>query len=266
MPAVRFLLAALAFGSSLWADTSAPNTGPTYSGSSIVNAADNLPGSLAPNTLATMYGTGLAYTTKALSSSDFQGGLLPTVLPGTGVRVLVGGLAANIYYVSPTQINFLVPSILLPGTVTVQLALDGLAGPAVQVQLAAASPALFQQDTQNVIATRADGTVITPANPANAGDYVVLYATGLGQTTPPIGYAEVPARATPIADTADFQVLLNGAPLASQYIAYAGVSPGFGGLYQINLKLPASVSGGSEIRISQAGLTSPPGLTLPISQ
>ena len=88
---------------------------PSYSAASIVNAADNLAGPLAPNTIATIYGTGLAYGTKWLTPDDIRGGVLPTVLPGTGVRILVGGVLANLYYVSPLQINFLVPPNLLPG-------------------------------------------------------------------------------------------------------------------------------------------------------
>src|SRR5438132_9456815 len=115
MAAVWFLLAMLALGSVLRADTSANREAPSYSGASIVNAADNQPGPLAPNAIATLYGTGLAYITKAISPQDIRGGLLPTILPGTGVRVLVGNLPANIYFVSPTQINFLVPSSLLSG-------------------------------------------------------------------------------------------------------------------------------------------------------
>src|ERR1700694_270877 len=113
----------------------APHTTPTYSTASIVNAADNQSGPLAPNCIATIYGTGLAYTTRALAASDIRNNALPTVLPGTGLRVLVSGIPAGIYYVSPTQINFLVPANLLPGPADIQIALDGLAGPDILVQL-----------------------------------------------------------------------------------------------------------------------------------
>src|ERR1700738_4813935 len=182
MAAVWFLLATLALGSVLRADASANREAPSYSGNSIVNAADNQPGPLAPNAIATIYGTGLAYTTKAISPQDIHGGLLPTVLPGTGIRVLVSKLPANIYFVSPTQINFLVPSSLLPGPAEVQVILDNLAGPPVAIDIAASAPALFQLDQQTPIATRVDGSVITTDNPAQAGDIIILYATGLGQT------------------------------------------------------------------------------------
>src|SRR5882762_2389531 len=138
---------------------------PSYSAASIVNAADNLPGPLAPNTIATIYGTGLAYGTKWLTADDIRGGILPTVLPGTGVRILVGGVPANLYYVSPLQINFLVPPNLLPGGSGVQVVIDGMGGPVIPIQLAAAAPALFQLDAQNAVTTRDDGSAITPNKP-----------------------------------------------------------------------------------------------------
>ena len=101
MAAVRFLLAILVVGSVLRADTSALREAPFYSGSSIVNAADNQPGPLAPNAIATIYGTGLAYTTKAIAAQDIHGGLLQerfgevpkdrqvAVICGTGYRASI---------------------------------------------------------------------------------------------------------------------------------------------------------------------------------
>lgn len=264
MPAVLLLLAMLLFGSVLRADTSAHREAISYSGASIVNAADNQPGPLAPNAIATIYGSGLAYVTKAITPQDIRGGMLPTVLPGTGVRVLVGNIPANIYFVSPTQINFLVPSSLLPGTVNVQVVIDSLAGPAVAVQIVATTPAFFQLDQQNAIATRADGSVITPDNPARAGEYVVLYATGLGQTNPAMAVGEVPVKAAQIKQVSDLTVSLGGVAIDPRQIVYAGVSPGFGGLYQINLKLPDDANENPEIRVGMLDQSSPAGLRLPI--
>ncbi len=238
---------------------------PVYSAESLVNAADNQPGILAPNAIATLYGKNLAYTTRALLPGDIRSGNLPTVLPGTGVRVLVGGLAANIYYVSPTQLNFLIPPNLIPGTVNLQIAIDGLAGPAVSVQLAPAAPALFQLDQWYAVATHLDGSVITSDAPARPGEFVVLYANGLGQTLPPIVYSELPTTAAPLKQIADFRVLLDGAAVDSTAIAYAGVAPGFAGLYQINLRLPQSTASNPEIRIALGDAVSKSGLRLQVS-
>jgi uncharacterized protein (TIGR03437 family) len=252
MRALIFPLAALSFISVLSAEA------PIYS-------ADNQSGWLAPNAIATLYGKNLAYGTQTLSSDNIRGGVLPTVLPNTGARVLVNGLPANPYYVSPTQINFLIPPNLLPGPATVQLVIDGLAGPQISVQLSDAAPALFQLDQQNIIATRPDGSLITPAASAKPGDVVVLYATGLGPSIPPVGYGEVPSSAALLKLLTDFNVLLDGNAVDPSAIAYAGLAPGFAGLYQINLILPDSTGSNPEIRIGIGDAISKAGLHIPVS-
>jgi uncharacterized protein (TIGR03437 family) len=237
---------------------------PAYTAASIVNAADNLTGPLAPNTIATIYGTGLAYGTKSLTASDIRGGVLPTVLPGTGVRVSVGGIPANLYYVSPLQINFLVPPLLGPGLWDIQVSLDSLNGPSIQVELKATSPAFFQLDAQNAVSTRDDGSTITPDNPVKPGDDVVLYCAGLGETIPRVYYLELPTAAAPLRQLADLKLMLDGVAIDAIYVTYAGVAPGFAGLYQVNVKLPATTGSNPEIRIGFGDQLSKPGLRLPV--
>jgi uncharacterized protein (TIGR03437 family) len=265
MAAVWIVLAALVFGSVIRADTTATREAPSYSSTSIVNAADNQIGPLAPNGIATLYGTGLAFVTKAITPQDIRGGILPTVLPGTGLRIIFNdNFPASIYFVSPTQINFLVPSILIPGPATIQVVIDSTPGPVVQVMIAATSPAFFQLDQENAIATRADGSVVTPANPARPGELVVLYANGLGRTTPDSGYGQVATTAAPIRQLSDLKVTLGGKALESRQILYAGVAPGFAGLYQINVRLPDTMNPDPEIRVGLLDQPSRAGLRLPL--
>jgi uncharacterized protein (TIGR03437 family) len=153
--AAACLLAALVFGP-LLADTSA-TAGPYYTADSIANSAANIAAYYAPDTFITIYGVRLAYNTRAMTVDDIRAGVLPTVLIGTGLRVLVNQIEANIYYVSPTQVNLLVPPLLVAGPATVQLVVDGLAGPPVNISLSEAAPALFQSDASTVVATHADG-------------------------------------------------------------------------------------------------------------
>ena len=87
---------------------------PTFSSDSIVNAANGSTASLTPNGIATVYGVNLAYTTAALSLEDVGAGTLPNKLGG--VQLTVGGIFAVLLYVSPTQINFLIPGALTPGS------------------------------------------------------------------------------------------------------------------------------------------------------
>ena len=249
MRALAFALGMCSFASILTADA------PIYSAASLVNAADNQSGWLAPNTIATLYGKNLAYGTQALSGGSPVGG---------DATVNLNGFVAPLYYLSPTQVNFLIPPNLLPGPTTLQLVVDGLAGPPVAITLGASAPALFQLDQQNIIATRADWSLITPAAPAQPGDVVVLFATGLGQTVPPAGYGELPSVPAPLAMLSGFQVLLDGNPVDPSGIAYAGVAPGFSGLYQINVTLPATTGSNPEIRIAIGPAVSLGGLHIPV--
>jgi uncharacterized protein (TIGR03437 family) len=258
---ILYLLAALVAGS-LWADTSAPPGTPVYTEASIANAAADIADFFAPNTFLTIYGQNLAYVTKAISSDDIHAGTLPTALQGTGVRVLLNQIPADMYFVSPGQVNILIPTSLRPGTVTIQLENSGLAGPAVSIPLGNASPALFQMDATSVIATHGNGPLVTQASPAKRGEVVVLYATGLGTTSPPAIANQIPVALAPLADMGTFQVLLNGAPVDAKSILYAGVTPGFAGLFQINVLLPADAPANPEIRISSSGVLSPAGRTI----
>src|SRR5258708_31532495 len=91
------------------AESSRKSTSPAYTAASVVNAASNSADALAPNTIATIYGTDLSYATEQVSSANIISNMLPNLL--LGVRVYVGQYAASLYYISPRQINFLVPSL-----------------------------------------------------------------------------------------------------------------------------------------------------------
>ena len=262
---ILYLLAALA-AAPLWADTSgAPGT-PVYTEASIANAAANVADFFAPNTFLTIYGQNLAYVTKAISPDDIHAGMLPAALQGTGVTVLINQVPADMYYVSPNQVNVLIPTSLRSGPVTIQLENYGAAGPPISIPLGNAAPAFFQTDPTTVIATHGNGPLVTKDAPAKPGEVVVLYATGLGVTSPPAIPNQIPFAIAPIADIGHFQVFLNGTPVNGKSIQYAGVTPGFAGLFQINLLLPSDAPADPEIRVSSSGILSPPGRILPLNQ
>src|SRR5690349_9229686 len=99
---------ALAF---LLADANAP----VYTAESIANSAAGVSGLYAPNTFVTIYGQNLSTVIRAISPADISAGMLPTVLIGTGVRVFINQIPADIFYVSGGQINLLVPTSLTAG-------------------------------------------------------------------------------------------------------------------------------------------------------
>jgi uncharacterized protein (TIGR03437 family) len=192
------------------------------------------------------------------------GGLLPNQLPNTGVTVLVNGIFANVFYVSPTQVNILLPSNLEPGPAWMVLTLDGRAGPKVEFTLQYAAPALFQRDDSTAIATAPDGTLYSAQRPARGGDWVTLYATGLGVTRPRPAYSEIPKEAAALVRAPEFIVQLDGQDVDASRIAYAGVAPGFAGLYQINLRLPDGTGANPEIRIGYRDQMSTVGVRLSV--
>lgn len=262
MPPANWLV--LALTGLVWTGDSGSRQAPSYTANSIVNAASNQGEAYAPNTFLSIYGTNLAYATRGLAGSDISGGTLPTILSGTGVRVWVANIPAFVYYVSPSQINILLPTNLTPGTTQLRVQVDSTYGPPITLTLAAVAPAFFELDAQTVIATHASGQVVTSDAPAAPGEIIVLYATGLGETIPQPGYGEIPSAAAMLKDLTSFGILLDGVKMDPKRILYAGVCPGFGGLYQINVQLPDQVGSDPQIQVSAAGLTSVTGVHLPL--
>jgi uncharacterized protein (TIGR03437 family) len=250
------LLAALTFGLPLFPQSS---TAPSYSAAGIVNSATNTAGALAPNTIATIYGVNLSYGTAGLST---LAGYLPQEL--ANVRVIVAGQIAYLYYVSPQQINFLIPDNVLPGNMDLVVARQGTAGPQVQIAVNAAGPGLFEWELGMIASTHADGSIITQANPAQPGETVVVYGTGLGLTNPDVGGGEISMIPAQIVQLNDFHLSVAGTALASTSVDYVGVTPGTPGLYQVNFKLPGQVTSNPEIRIAIGDQSSPSGLRLPV--
>ena len=248
MPAlVRSLAAALTL-----AAISAPSATPAckpnypcYSADGIVNAASNPAEPLAPFTWVSLYGSALSYSTRGRTPNDVEPGF-------AGVTVLVNGLPALLSYVSPTQVNFLMPFRITAEEVTVQLGRDSAYGPPVKLKLEDCSPELFLADEQTVVAAHSeDWTVITKEAPARAGEIVILYATGLGQFADPLTDTESPAKQpNPLKRRQEFKVLLDGKPVEDKLVEYAGAAPLFIGVYQINLRLPEKPGSDPEVRIA----------------
>ena len=251
-----------AFGALCAAQAQTPTsaTAPSYTQAGIVNSATGLPGSFSPNVIASIYGTNLAWTTHALTASDLVNGTLPTSLGG--VTVYVNNRMSGLFYVSPGQINFLIPYWAGVTNVPIVVARQGVAGPVLTITLRAVSPGFFQWNGNFAIATHADGSLISPAAPAQGGEVIVLYAAGLGYTIPDIQSGSIVWTASPILAAPQLRILLNGDPCASCSIYYAGLTPGFAGLYQINVRLPVSLPPDPDIQMAIGTVSSPAGIQI----
>ena len=108
------------------------------------------------------------------------------------------------------------------------------------------------QANGQVIAQHADFSLVTEDAPAKAGEYLVAYLAGMGLTDTPVSTgAQAPSSPLAAVNTSA-SVAVDGEPAT---VLFAGLTPGFIGLYQINFQVPADVqSGDRKLEILQGGL------------
>jgi uncharacterized protein (TIGR03437 family) len=216
---------------------------PVVSTSGIVNAANySAAAGIAPGTLIAIFGSALGSSPGA-QASTFP---LPYQLGGAEVRLY--GSSLPLLYAGSSQVNAVIPYNATVGTGGVEVAVDGaLAEGANATTLYALpivpfSPALFSMDSSGKglgAIARADGTVLTKDNPAQPGEMVSLYGTGLGavDNAPALGR---PTPLTPLAPTKTTPTVTVGGQPAT--VQWAGLAPTFIGLYQINVVLPTNLT------------------------
>ncbi|HYW45817.1 MAG TPA: choice-of-anchor V domain-containing protein [Bryobacteraceae bacterium] len=233
--------------------TPAVPAAPSVTAGNIVNAATTLAGPVAPNSWVTIYGSNLGVTTRSWADSDFLDGALPSSLDGVSVVLTLFGAPRLTYvgYVSPTQVNFLLPSDLSVTATTVQVRNPAGMSTAVPITTQANAPQLFITDGRHVLCAHSNGAFLTSTTPAAPGETIVVYGTGLGATNP----AQVPGQvaAAPASLVTLPQVTIGG---AAATVACAGIVPGSAGLYQINVRVPSDAVNGDLPLIFQLGTAS----------
>lgn len=195
---------------------------------------------VSPDALAATFGT-------SIGTSTAEATTLPLPTSMGGVSVTINGVTAPLVYVSPGQINYVVPSNVNPGTATVNVVRNGSVianGPAT---VAAVSPSIFTvgangrgvpaalttydgvsfQTVANDNGTAKTVSVGTTSQP----NYLILFGTGLRRRS----------------SLSNARVLVGGAPAE---ISYVGAHPRFTGLDQVNVKLPAAVRGRGMVDVS----------------
>jgi uncharacterized protein (TIGR03437 family) len=204
----------------------------------MVNSASYASAS-SPDSLATIFGSNLAAAT-ATAVLDASG-QLPTEL--AAARVEIAGVAAPLIYVSPSQINLVVPAGIDPGTVdvVVKSTTSGVSRTA-SALLRAASPGLFTSDASGagpgailnaVTFAPAPFLVQTPANGADPRTRLAIYGTG---------YRNAKAVTATATDPAGNRYNLT--------VEYAGKAPGFFGLDQVNVVLLPDLDGAGTVTLS----------------
>jgi len=207
---------------------------------------------IAPGSWIEIYGQNLAPTTREWRASDFTGDQAPVSLDG--VRVRINGQPAYVSYISPGQVNAQVPSTVAAGDATVTVTNDQGMSTAYRIAAKASQPgflafreyniahdqflgALFPDNMTYVLPPNFDPSL--PSRPARAGDTIILYGIGFGPVTPEVA----PGRIAPPGLTSLQSSLVIRIGNLPAKVVYAGLAPGYVGLYQFNVEVPAGVPG-----------------------
>jgi uncharacterized protein (TIGR03437 family) len=227
----------------------------------VEDAASGLP-SIVPGAWISIYGSNLATGTRTWYGSEFNGNILPFYVGG--VSVLINGLPAPVYYVSPTQLDVQAPlATVNTSPATVVVTHDGQASSVVKVNLLGQNPALFTYPAGGLTfaAAISASTGIVVGDPSlepgtakvRPGDYVELYVNSMlpsksGSINPPNTLQTFPT------------VTIGG---VNAPVSYAGlVSPG---LIQVNVQIPqTAVAGNQQVLVTYMGTTSPSGVLIAV--
>ena len=226
----------------------------------VVNAGDRS-AALAPGGVMSIVGSNLAATAEGAYTEP-----LPASLAGTSVEVSSGGatLAAPLFSVSAQEILAQMPFEVAEGGASVRVKTAGGASNVLTISLTARAPRLLTTgDSGNgtVAAVRPDGSDVSGDNPAQPGEVVTIFGTGLGVTDPPgrTGYS-----GTGKETVAGVTATVGNSPAEVTGVTLSGAAPG---IYEIGVKIPQTVvAGPDKIAIKIAGAACQNGATLPAGE
>ncbi len=221
-----------------WGNNGNNRLGVLLTSAAAVNAASFRGETLAAGAMISVFGERLAASTE-------QATTLP--LPKTlgSARVTVQDIEAPVFFASPGQINAQLPLEVTEGTAWMRV-VHGPMTLSQQVRIAVAAPGIFTANQRGtgpgIIAHAADFRLVTESTPAREGDFVAIFCTGLGRFRQPVASGSAPPIPPP--ETA----VLPEVRIANQpsTVTYAGAAPGFPGLYQVNVRVPANVPPGDQ--------------------
>ena len=217
---------------------------PAIAAGGVLNAASWRP-ELAPGTLASIFGANLA-------AGLHRAPPYPWPRSVEGVEVRLNGNPAPLLLVSDRQVNFLVPLDAPEGEAELIVKTPLGSSDPVKLRLVRTAPGLFADPSSGLAAAliAVEGQQrrwYLAERAAAAGEYLEIYATGLGAVEEP-GGALRRTRLVP-------DVFIAGHKIRE--VLYSGLAPGYLGLYQINLKLPQGLPAGRQaLRIEIGGASS----------
>ncbi len=223
--------------------TDEPPGPPTLPANSVVNGASFRPATepnsaIAPGAIVAIFGADLASETVLAGEVP-----LPTTLGETSVTF--DNILASLFFISRVQINAQVPFELTTGagSVTVQVTRGSETTEAQPTEIAAVSPGIFTLNQQGsgpaAILHAEDFQPVTASAPAQPGEFLAIFCTGLGPVQPEVASGDVAPSTEPLARTVTLP-MVNIAGIAAD-VTFSGLAPGFVGLYQVNVQVPSGV-------------------------
>jgi len=240
---------------------------PAIDAGGVVSGASFLPG-IVPGSWLTIKGSNLSPTTNTWEKFIVNGNL-PTSLDG--VSVSVAGKPAYVYFVSSGQINVQAPDVGT-GPVPVTVSTPSGTSAALTATVSAQAPAFFLWPGSQAVATRNSDASLAVKNgtfagattvAAKPGDVLILWGTGFGPTSPVVP-AGILTPSDKLYSTSPVTVKLGTTDVQ---VFGAALSPGFAGLYQVAIQVPASMADGDyALKATVSGVTSPDGVTLSVKK
>lgn len=202
--------------------------------------------SVAPGSWIEIYGSNLAPDTRGWTGADFTGDDAPTSLDG--VSVSIGGQAAFVDYISPTQVNAQLPTnIASGGVLPLTITTGKMVSASHSLTLDSTQPGLLATSqfkigaNQYVVAQLSDGNYVLPtgaiagvnSRPAKPGETMVIYGVGFGAVTPEIPAGQIVTATNQL--SAPLVISFGQTPAT---LLYSGLAPSLVGVYQFNVKVP----------------------------
>jgi len=237
---------------------------PSLTQAGIVNAASFLAEGLAPGMIASFFGSALG-PAEGVAAPGFDP--LTARLPNelAGIRVTFDGIEAPLFFVVDSQLNVQAPFELAGRSATnVIVSVGGVQSDSVSAPVVPAQPGLFSVGPQAIVLNQ-DGSLNGPANPARKGQFVTIFLTGSGVVVPPVT-SGAPAPVSPLSRVQGAVVEWAGTAGSPDDLFFAGLTPGFVGLTQINVRIPLTAPSGDlvELVVRIAGQASQPGVGIAV--
>jgi len=234
---------------------------PSINNNGVVDAATGKVGQgLAPGSYITIFGNALADATQVYSTPS-----LPVSLSFDSVSFDAGSISlpGHFHFVSPGQINVQIPW-EFQGQKSAQMTVwsSYLGSATYTVPLASYSPGFFANSGNAAVIDQTSASIVTASNPAKRGDILQLYVNGLGPVSNTPASGDPAAGGPQLSQTPQLPtVTLGGTNLP---VSFAGLAPGFIGLYQVNVTIPANAPTGNQPLVITIGGVSSPSANLPV--